>query len=577
MDNQTFSFETDVLIIGGGFSGSWAAMTARSHAENVLIVDKGPRDWGGLGSMSGGDMIVKGAEFEALDLVDELVYYYDGLCEQDILFDILNASYERFQDLERMGHVFARDKDGALFNIPQRGLELMRFYTYHPYGEGGKHTTQILNQRLHELGVRRLGRVEIVKLLKHGNVISGAVGFHAQSGNPIYIKAKAVILASHIGGWKGSYLLNTCAGEGAALAYDVGATLRNMEYIENWNVPKQFAWEGQTGLLPYGACFRNANGEDFMQQYSPKFGAKADPHYNIRGMAYEILQGRGPIYFDTSTLSEEGVKAMTPQRGWMKLNDDKLKKLGIDFFKQKTEWISQVLTSFGGVYADKNGMTNITGLYVAGRARSITPGVYMGGWDTCLTFTTGFIAGNSAGKYSLENDLAEYNTDEAQDAVSYYTAKLGQPGLNPKDVVREMQRLMAPIDVSILKTGKGLIRSLEKLLLFKKNILPKMTASDPHYLVKFMEAESMVLLTEMYLQSSLMRKESRAGHYRADFPNRNEKLAWVALKKTKEGMQLFDMSVPIDAYPIQPQCYYMDNFSFPTELNEVILTHSAIS
>ena len=98
MSAKPFVFDTDVLIIGGGFSGSWAALTARQHVENVLIVDKGPRDWGGLGGMSGGDMIVKQPEFAAKDLVEELVYYYDGLCEQDVLEEILNQSYERFND-----------------------------------------------------------------------------------------------------------------------------------------------------------------------------------------------------------------------------------------------------------------------------------------------------------------------------------------------------------------------------------------------------------------------------------------------------------------------------------------------
>ena len=87
-------------------------------------------------------------------------------------------------------------------------------------------------------------------------------------------------------------LLNTCAGEGAALAYGAGASLRNMEFIENWNVPKLFAWEGQTGMLPYGARFLNGEGEDFMRRYSPKLGAKADPHYNVRGMAFEVRAGR---------------------------------------------------------------------------------------------------------------------------------------------------------------------------------------------------------------------------------------------------------------------------------------------
>ena len=292
MSAKPFVFDTDVLIIGGGFSGSWAALTARQHVENVLIVDKGPRDWGGLGGMSGGDMIVKQPEFAAKDLVEELVYYYDGLCEQDVLEEILNQSYERFKDYEKMGHEFARDDSGRLMSIPQRGLELMRYYFYHPYGKGGAHTTQILNAELQRLNVQRIGRIEITDLVKDGDAVSGAVGFHAQSGTPCLFRAKAVILAAHNGGWKGSYLLNTCAGEGAALAYGAGASLRNMEFIENWNVPKLFAWEGQTGMLPYGARFLNGEGEDFMRRYSPKLGAKADPHYNVRGMAFEVRAGR---------------------------------------------------------------------------------------------------------------------------------------------------------------------------------------------------------------------------------------------------------------------------------------------
>ena len=71
--------KTDVLIIGGGFAGLWAARQAARHVKDVLIVDKGPRDWGGLGGMSGGDMIVMQPEFKVEDLLDEMVYYYDGL------------------------------------------------------------------------------------------------------------------------------------------------------------------------------------------------------------------------------------------------------------------------------------------------------------------------------------------------------------------------------------------------------------------------------------------------------------------------------------------------------------------
>lgn len=555
---------TDVLVIGGGFSGTWAAIKARDHVRDVLIVDKGPRDWGGLGSMSGGDMIVKQPEFEASDLVDELAYYYDGLCEQDVLEEILHLSYDRFMDLERMGHFFHRE-NGQLQSVPQRGLEKMRYYFYHPYGKGGNHTTEVLNKRLQDLGVKRMGRIEITRLLKEDGRVVGAAGFHAQSGAPVIIRANAVVLASHIGGWKGSYLLNTCAGEGCMLAYEAGATLRNMEFIENWNVPKLFAWEGQTGMLPYGARFLNKDGEDFMRRYSPKLGAKADPHYNVRGMAFEVQAGRGPIYFDTSSMSEEGVKVMTPSGGWMKLNDDKLKALGIDFFHQTTEWMSQVLTCFGGVKADKTGFTGVPGLYVAGRARSVTPGVYMGGWDTCLTSTTGWIAGNNAGAAAANAPLKSFDEKNAAESLAADLATMGRSGVAAKDIVREMQRLMAPIDVCILKTREGLSRSLSRLENFRDEIVPQGAASDPHYLVKLTEARGMTLLTEAFLRASLMRKESRAGHFRADYPKRDDVRgpAWIDIRKGASGMDVRFDAVPLERYPVKPYRYYMDNFDFP--------------
>mgnify|MGYP002550560606 CR=1 FL=1 len=566
MSAKPFVFDTDVLIIGGGFSGSWAALTARQHVENVLIVDKGPRDWGGLGGMSGGDMIVKQPEFAAKDLVEELVYYYDGLCEQDVLEEILNQSYERFKDYEKMGHEFARDDSGRLMSIPQRGLELMRYYFYHPYGKGGAHTTQILNAELQRLNVQRIGRIEITDLVKDGDAVSGAVGFHAQSGTPCLFRAKAVILAAHNGGWKGSYLLNTCAGEGAALAYGAGASLRNMEFIENWNVPKLFAWEGQTGMLPYGARFLNGEGEDFMRRYSPKLGAKADPHYNVRGMAFEVRAGRGPIYFDTSTMSPEGVEIMTPTGGWMKLNDTKLKELGIDFFKSKTEWMPQVLTSFGGTVTDKDGWSGVPGLFVAGRARSVTPGVYMGGWATCITATTGYSAGEAAAQFVQGHDAVAFDEAYAASRLEAFTGYLGKDGIAPKDVISDMREVMSAPDIALMKTGKGLSRGLDRVEEIRAEVLPHLGARDPHELAKLFEATSTVLLTELCLNAALIRKESRAGHYREDYPERDNEhwLKWIEQKQVDGKREVHTVPVPLNDYPIKPYRYYMDNFSWPT-------------
>ena len=94
--------ETDVLVIGGGVTGLWAAIKAKEHVEGVIIVDKGPRDWGGQASKSGGAVVGVVPPDDHLDgFLEDFVYYYDGLCDQELMEVILNGSYEMIQDLQK--------------------------------------------------------------------------------------------------------------------------------------------------------------------------------------------------------------------------------------------------------------------------------------------------------------------------------------------------------------------------------------------------------------------------------------------------------------------------------------------
>ena len=184
MKEQGYQYTTDLLVIGCGFSGMWAAMRARDFLGDVLVVDKGPRDWGGLGGLSGGDMIVKQPDMKLDDLLDDLVYYYDGLADQKLLGQILTQSYDRFMDFENLGHKFVSNDKGELCFIPQRALDYMRYYYYHPYGMGGIEKARLLKQECEKRGVRRLGRTVITDVITDGERVTGAVGFHSQSGCP---------------------------------------------------------------------------------------------------------------------------------------------------------------------------------------------------------------------------------------------------------------------------------------------------------------------------------------------------------------------------------------------------------
>mgnify|MGYP002226214226 FL=1 len=101
----------------------------------------------------------------------------------------------------------------------------------------------------------------------------------------------------------------------------------------------------------------------------------------------------------------------------------------------------------------------------------------------------------------------------------------------------------------------------------KEAIAPRLAAKDPRDLAKLYEAKSMLQAAELFVRSSLMRTETRAGHYREDYPDRNneEWLGWIYAKKGADGApMLHKVPVPLERYRIKPYRYYMDNFSWPT-------------
>ena len=256
---------------------------------------------------------------------------------------------------------------------------------------------------------------------------------------------------------------------------------------------------------------------------------------------------------------------MTPTGGWMLLNANKLKALGIDFFSMKTEWMPQFQYIFGGMVTDTDCRTRVPGLFAAGRAASLHTGVYMGGWDTCITSTTGYIAGAAAAREAMDRPRPRFDLNDALETLAPTLSLLEKPGIAPKDVVRAVQELMVPADVSVLKTGQGLNRALQKLEAVRDNLVPEMAASDPHYLLKLMEAKGMTLVAEMYLRASLMRKESRCGHFREDYPTRAGAPAWIQLDNHNGKVRLKVKNVPIEDYPFKPHRYYMDDFDYPDQ------------
>ena len=555
----------DVLILGGGSAGLWAAYScAQKNPEaKIVIVDKGPKDWGGLMTMAGGD-------FEAVldpDTVDEwiqdFVYYFDGLCDQKLMEEILTRSRDRLEDYERFGCEFFKMEDGSRKFVRQRGLDHVKLYPAQLKGRGGELMVKNLVKQLEKMKVQRMGRILLGAFLRQGDRVCGALGFDCITGERHRFDAKVVIAATGIGGWKTSYGKNTPTGETMMMAYEAGAHLQNMEFARVWNMPRLFGWEGQTVLMPLGARFVNGRGEPIMDRYSPVLGANTDPHYTTIAMAMEVREGRGPITFDLSNIKDENLILLRPQNGWQKLNYDKLSALGLDLFHDSTEWVPQMTVAYGGIRADARGNTAVPGLLAAGTARSTEPGVYAGGFALMTTSVLGYMAGENAAELLADTPAPTPDTDVEAEFERMF-APLGKSGLHFKEVLRHIQSVVFPYDVSIIKTEESLERARRELVSIIENEVPAMAAEDPHYLLKVLETRAIAFVSLMYVKASLERRETRAGHFREDYPTRNEnELAWLCLKKG-EGMEpdFYRVRVPLEEYRFPVTRYYQDNFTF---------------
>ncbi|HJD96877.1 FAD-dependent oxidoreductase [Mailhella massiliensis] len=555
-------FQTDVLILGGGMAGLWAALKASKYTDKVMIVDKGPFKRGGQGSMCGGDMVVWDPEDDIKNWVKELSYYFEGLAEQDVIECLMKRSLQCMQEYERMGHKFARDENGKLKRVYQRGLKHIGSVLSRPFGTGGKSLIQHLVAELEKTDVRLLPGIQITDILMKDGHFAGLAGFHTRSAEFYIIKAKSLIISTGNSSWKASYGTNTCTGETFSMALRAGVQLRNFEFLKVWNVPAKFCWEGQTMLLPLGARFVNAEGEDFMSRYSPTLGAKMDPHFNTRAMVEEYRAGRAPLFFDVSKMPEENIRLLTPTVGWMKLNYERLCTMGQDLFRDKVEWMPQVDYAIGGIDTDINGQTCIPGIFAAGRARNLESGLYLGGWAVSGTATTGSIAGEQAGQYAASLDY-QYEPDyrEVKELKHNILEPLGKDGIPYKEVLNEFRRIIAPYDVTILKTETGLRRALKRFEEIRADLLPHIAAPTPHFLTKRVEMYGIADTTELYLNASLLRRESRGSHYREDFPDKDPaSLGWY-LASRQDGRLVWNFRpVPMERYEFHFDSYYSENF-----------------
>jgi succinate dehydrogenase/fumarate reductase flavoprotein subunit len=299
-----------------------------------------------------------------------------------------------------------------------------------------------------------------------------------------------------------------------------------------------------------------------VEKYAPTLGSKIDYNFLARAMAIEARAGRSPFVMDWTPIKEERFKSLMNHTGWMELNYRKLKEAGIRFDKQE---VAPGFYQARGIRTDIGMRTAVPGLFVGGRVRSVDPGIVMGGWGLCSGTAFGYWAGENAGKYAIERKLAQPEESRIAELKRGLYSPLGKEGREPFDLLKEIQKTIFRDDVLILKNETALKKGLGRIEQLRDEWIPQLGARDAHYLLRLEEVRNMALIAELMLRASLMRTESRASHYREDYPARNDTdwMKWIVVSKTGGKINLRTEPVPLDRYKFKPSRFYMDHFKIP--------------
>ncbi len=535
--------ECDVLVIGGGLAGSFAAIKARERGRNVLLVDKGYVSKSGETPYAGDTAVFDpdwghdlGQWLEQVNVIGE---YMNDRHWNELVF---RDSRERFADLRSYGVRF-HEKNGEVVRLPHphANVELPDTHKFPPTVSEVVHWlpgfTEVIRKHVIRTGVKLKDRFMVTELLKQEGRVAGAIGFSIEGNEVQVIKAKAVVVAAGGGGFRPvGYPTHELTADGHAMGYRAGAVITSKEFVSpHATNPDQPAWPPMYLFFSAGHSAAAPGMFEAPHLYNAD-GAEVP----VRGVAwhgwldaeYEAHEGRAPLMVDHG------------RRGVFKVSGPGAQG-------------SMLGHATGGIVpVNDDCACGVPGLFAAGDScgSCFIGASYSGfGFATMHAAATGARAGLGAAA-EAERLGADGGIDER--VVAAATARLLEPlerkgGFTPHWVTQVLQNTLAPYFVLYIKHGDRLQTALNTVEFLRDHIAPKLYARGDHELRLAHETKNMILNAEMKLRSSLARTESRGTHYREDFPGRNdaEWLAWARLKEDDGRMVAFKEPIPAAWHP----------------------------
>ena len=554
--------ECDVLVVGGGMAGGFAALRAKDFADKVVLVDKGKMSRSGASPMAGGFLDCPTEEDDLDAWARDLVETGEYMNDQDWVKVYLDEGIKRVKELDTWGPVIEHDENGKFNRWLGRGGKVFVVVLV-----DARKVMEILRERLEAKGVTIIDRTMVTDLLTGDGThptkdrVVGAIGFNTRTVDPVVFKARSVVMATGVAGG-GSDMVHT--GDGFLQAWRVGAELTGFEFTRwwaNWTFEKKY----QAGHLCLWAGMRwrlvNAQGERFMLKPFPDLQERGKFQDLTAGIGKEYLEGRGPVYADfTHSTPEqyEWAKKSFPQAPVMRAYES----VGIDLSKQKVSfefnpgWL--MLTSdAAGILVNTYCESNIPGLFACGQAGGYpTHGSHTGGGTNLLMCQVmGYRAGEYAAKYAKEGGERKIDDEQVKSLQETALKPLkAKTGVRAWDIRRKFGKLMGQPRMAFFRHEKRIKEALEELKECEA-MLPDLWAENPHEFVRANSIKSCLHNWKISLIGSLERKETRGSNLREDYPytdNINH-LKWFVLGRGRNNdVEVKSRALPFHRWPVKP-------------------------
>jgi succinate dehydrogenase / fumarate reductase flavoprotein subunit len=563
----------DVVIVGAGGAGLRAALESSRRARTAVITKLYPTR-----SHTGA---AQGGMCAALANVEEDNWEWhtfdtikggDYLVDQDAAEIMCREAIEAVYDLEHMGMPFNRTPDGL---IDQR-----RFggHTHH-HGKGAvrrscfaaDRTGHMILQTLYQQNVKQgtvfFDEFYVLDLLLAEGRAAGVVAYELATGELHVFRAKAVVFCT--GGFGKMFKITSNAhaltGDGPGVCYRRGVPMEDMEFFQfhptglyRLGVLLSEAARGEGGIL------RNADGEAFMERYAPTIKDLAPRDMVSRAIYTEIREGRGAgpdgdyVYLDVSHLDPKVIDAKLPD-----ITEFARTYLGVEPKKEGVPIVPTAHYAMGGI------PTNVDAQVVADAANTVIGGLYAAGECACVSVhganrlgtnslldivVFGKRAGIQAGEYAAGAAQAELPEDPAADVARMLEDLAGHPEGERAAAIRGDLQVSMDEKAGVYRT-ETLLAEMEVELASLRERYARVWVQDTSRryntdLLEAVELGFLLDLAETLVVSARARTESRGGHFREDFPTRDDKnwLRHSLAHRTDGGVKLDYKPVTMTRY-----------------------------